>query len=936
MPRSADAAPRSLTVALGELAAAMAERYDEEAFFRGLLRACGASTLLLTQALAAAGNAGDRSVSHEDNPALSHPDLAVPRWAYLRFVTDDTQVLPQGEALLSLPCVQDERNDYRCLLCVSPGQLGLIQREDDEPPERLFFPLSDLPAHYVALSRIDPGTRRKVRRHAAAGRERAADAGACRRLNVLLEDLLSANDHLGEHELRGLHRFVCRILFCLFAEDNGLFDGGQFVSAVRSHVGRDGAGAEQFFEELFAVLAMPENERSRLPPDFPAPLRAFPYVDGGLFEGECLYPRFDTAAYNQLMACCDLRWHQVSPAVFGAMFQNAMDPAARRQEGSHYTSEADILRVIRPLFLDELRAELDRILAMAPARRRVQLERFQLRLAELKFLDPACGCGNFLLVTYRELRRLENQILLALQELRGGQSEISVSLRQRISIGQFHGIELEHWPVAIAHVSMHLMEHALHQETNAALGWTMPSLPLGHSDAIVCANALLLDWNEVLPADQCSFVIGTPPFAGVTTTNDEQKAWLRACYPDNYKVGHADYCTAWFIRAGEYMSGNHGLTAAFIANRSICQGAQVPVLWELLLRRGIHLHFAWHSFPWRNETLRTALTAVIVGFGTRPPHPRARLFTAAAGGEVRVQEGPALTPYLTLGQCAGVIVRPARQALSAPLPIMSGHAPADGGHLIVEYEEGRRLLEERPEIRPFIRRYVSAEDVMAGSHRYCLWLGEEDRPAWEQIPEIARRVEACRQWRERQAPGSAAHRARKVPWRFKHLSGAPVPAEALVVPRTISEHRPLIFVDEHCIVNNRFFIIPGADEAHFAVLSSRMHLCWIRLTAARFGTGYTYSNDLVYNTFIWPQLSEAQHQELWDLGNAVLMRREHYYQRALGELYSELPSDLREMHRAIDEYVERLYRSKPFEDDEERTGWLLDLYAQAVAGQTKA
>ena len=494
MPASDTASPRSLTVALGELAAEMAEGYDEVEFFRGLLTACGASTLLLNKALAASENEADASVSHEQRPALSRPDLAVPKWAYLRFVSDEADVLSEGEALLSLPCVQDNRNDYRCLLCVSPSQVGLILREDEERPERLFFPLSDLPAHYVALSHIDPAARPKLRRRAAESAEREADARACRRLNVLLEDLLSANE-ITDAERHGLHVFMCRLLFCLFAEDSGLFDEDLFVRAVRDHVGRDGAGAVEFFSELFAVLATPEDKRAQLGGTLSARLLAFPYVNGGLFEGECLLPRFDAAALNQLIACCDLKWHQITPAVFGAMFQNAMDPHARRQEGAHYTAEANIKRVIRPLFLDDLEAELLRILTMAPRQRLVQLQRFQERIASLHFLDPACGCGNFLLIAYRELRRLENRILLSLQELRGGQTELSVSLRQLVSIAQFHGIELEDWPVQIAHVSLYLMEHAMHEETNEQLGMAIPTLPLGRSEAIICANALTTNWN---------------------------------------------------------------------------------------------------------------------------------------------------------------------------------------------------------------------------------------------------------------------------------------------------------------------------------------------------------------------------------------------------------------------------------------------------------
>ena len=930
MPR-ADAAPRTLAARLGELAAAMAAHYNEEQFFRGLLAACGTSTLLLSSALKAAADERDDSVSHELTEVMSHCDLAVPKRGYLRFVHKDEDVLPQGEALAALPCVQDPRHDYRCLLCISPRQLSLTIRAE-EHPERLFFPLSDLPAHYVALSQLDPLCRpaRRRGRQRAAG-EREADVRACRRLNVLLEDLLSANEHLGEAQMQGLHVFLCRILFCLYAEDSGLFEEDQFAAAVRGHVGRDGTGARRFFSELFAVLATPAEQRTALPRAFPASLRAFPHVGGGLFEGACFLPRFDTAAYNQLVACCDLRWRQITPAIFGAMFQNAMDPAARRQEGAHYTAEANILRVIRPLFLDELHAELSRIMAMAPRRRAVQLHRLQERIAQMRFLDPACGCGNFLLITYRELRRLENRILLELQRLRGCQGELSSSLRQRVSIAQFYGLELEHWPVQIAHVSMYLMELALHQESSATLGRAIPALPPGRSDCIRQGNALLVDWNEVLPAEQCGFVMGNPPFVSTNNTDPRQKAWLRECYPARYRISRADYCTGWFVKAADYMAGNRELTAAFVATNSICQGGQVATLWGLLLARGMHLHFAWPSFAWRNEAGRGAVvTVIIVGFAPRPPAQGARLLRLSAAGQVTVQCGPALTPYLTLGHSAGVIVRRTHQALSAPLEMIVGVLPADGGHLILEFEEGERLLAERPQLRPFIRRYVGGAELMAGTHRYCLWLKDEEQEQWRQHPEIMLRVEACRAWRERQVKSGDAYRLRQRPWSFREQRPL---GEALVVPQTTSERRPYVplsFVDARYVVSVKALMIPGADEAHFAVLSSRMHMCWLRLTGGRLETRYSYLRDLVYNTFIWPQMTQEQRQELWELGNEVLMVREHYYQQELGALYSHLPPALLALHQRIDEQVERLYRPEPFADDEERTGFMLDLYARTA------
>ena len=475
----------------------------------------------------------------------------------------------------------------------------------------------------------------------------------------------------------------------------------------------------------------------------------------------------------------------------------------------------------------------------------------------------------------------------------------------------------------------------MHEETNERLGMAIPTLPLGRSHAIVCANALTMDWNEVLPAGECSYVMGNPPYGGATTTSAQQKAWLRGCYPGGYKINRADFCTGWFVKAADYMAGNKDIRAAFVATNSICQGQQVATLWGLLLARGIHLHFAWPSFPWRTEAGGGAtVTVIIVGFGMRPPAHGARLYQLQ-GGQFVTQEGPALTPYLSLGKTAGVIVRAHSRALSAPLAMVFGSMPADGGHLILEFDEGEAWLSREPEIKPFLKRYVGSAELMESHHRYCLWLHEEDRAAWESVPEIVRRVEACRAFRESQVKSGDAYKLRERPWSFREQRE---PGEALVVPAVTSERRPYLptaFVDERYVVSNLAFIIPNADECQFAVLSSRMHQCWLRLTAGRMKSDYRYSRDLVYNTYPWPEMNEEQRKELWKLGDAVLMRREHYYQQELGKLYNDLPADLWELHQAIDDYVERLYRSEPFHDDEERTAFLLEHYAQAVAAGDK-
>ena len=479
----------------------------------------------------------------------------------------------------------------------------------------------------------------------------AADVKACQQITRLL-DTLARNNHIEQDHTHSINEFIRRVLFCLFAEDTQIFAPQQFTNAFALFVDNHGNGAESFFTDLFTVLNTPESERKNIGRPLPKELLAFPYVNGGLFADTIDIPQFKLGPRNQLLDCGSLKWNEISPAIFGAMFQNALDADLRHQLGAHYTSEENILKVIKPLFLDALNAEFEHLAALdestpkAKAAKKERLSLFHDKLGSLNFLDPACGCGNFLLIAYRELRRLENKVL----ELLLDENFLLLEEAIKVNINQFYGIEIEDWPAEIAHLSMWLMQHVMNQETGAKFGVPVATLPLKTSAVICQKNALTTDWNKVLPAGQCAYIMGNPPFCGSTYTTAEQKQWLRDVYPPKHKVGLIDFVSAWFVKAADYMKGNPQVQAAFVATNSICQGSQVETLWGLLLSQGIRINFAYTSFKWSNAASKNAgVTCTIVGFAYRDVFDDTgckRLFHVGADNSLTVQHSKAISPYL--------------------------------------------------------------------------------------------------------------------------------------------------------------------------------------------------------------------------------------------------------------------------------------------------
>ena len=926
---------KDLSAMMSDLSRKMVDKWDPEVFFTDLMAMYGTAKNSITMALK--NEKGYNVASQDINDHMARPDLAITMRAYFRFLKDDADVAPALEQLRNLKEVAKHKIQY--LICSGPSTIAMF---DTIEHDSILIGYRDLPGFYSFMLPLLEGRRA----HIVSDTE--ADRKACLKLTRLL-DTLAEHNNLKEDEMRKLNSFMVRILFCFFAEDTGVFDfGGDnvFSNAFNKLVDREGSNAPKFFADLFTILNTKEDEREHLKNKVAQELLKFPYVNGGLFADTGYIPDFDVITRNQFTDCGHLSWKEISPAVFGAMFQGAMLKEERRNMGAHYTSEENILKVIKPLFLDDLYAQFEQlkqeaepIKLTASFRRHNSVARrkfydFLKRIGNMKFLDPACGCGNFLLVTYKELRTLENKVFEFINE--------GAFTDSYININQFYGIEIEDWPVEIAHVSMWLMQHLMNQTANARFGSNISSIPLKTSATIVCANALTTDWNEVLPASECSYIIGNPPFGGASFQSNEQKQWLKDVYPPKYSLGMVDIVTGWFVKASDYMFQNKTVRSAFVATNSICQGQQVETLWGLLLDKGVHINFAYLPFIWTNEAVgKAAVSCIIVGFSyNKIPNPK--LFRSALQSKyVNIKECFEISPYLIDCQVP-VILASSRNALDKSYSLVLGSMPADNGNLILSFQDGQKLMEDHPEVKPFIKKFVGSSELMNSEFRYCLWFTKESEPIELGIPSVLERINKVKEFRcasKKQATVKSAD----IPWRFKDVSKNTNPEKALVIPRVSSERRqyiPFGFVKHDTIISDAAYMFPDASYYDFGILMSLMHNVWIKFSSGRLKSDIRYSRNMTFNTFVWPKVNEEQHAEIEELAKDVLRVRARHKgdDITLGEMYNPetMPEDLKEAHERLDAAVERAYRDEPFKDDDERLAFLLGLYTDAINAEKKA
>lgn len=742
---------------------------------------------------------------------------------------------------------------------------------------------------------------------------------AATELMCSLHDALEEGGYTG-HELK---QFLVRVLFCLFAEDTGIFPPRAFELYLIDKTSEDGSDLGVRLEQLFRVLDTPvERRQARLDED----LAQFPYVNGALFAEKLEFADFNSAMRQSLLDCCRFRWESISPAVFGSLFQAVMEPKERRQVGAHYTSEQNIMKLVRSLFLDDLTAELDRIKNLKVGRAQ-RLKDFQKRLASLRFLDPACGCGNFLVITYTQLRRLELDLLRALFE---GQTAMELDEANRLSqlnVNQFYGIEIEEFPARIAEVALWLADHQANVELSEAFSQWVLRLPLRVSPHITVGNALTLDWGALLPAKECSFVLGNPPFIGHHWQTEAQKADQALVMRDISGAGVLDFVCNWYVKAAEYMQGEQ-TKCAFVSTSSISQGEQPGILWPTLFSRyGLKIHFAHRSFPWQSEARGQArVHCVIIGFGAFDIASKAITDYDADIAHPTTTSARNISPYLVAGSGSVVTVR-SRPLCNVPR-MLWGNKPTDGGHLILTREEKDELTSREPGAAEFIRPFMSGGDFLENEVRYCLWLANADPRKLRRLPLVAARISAVADFRR--ASKAASTRAfAAYPTLFRQISQPD--SNYLAIPEVSSERRtyiPIAFLRKDVICSNKIQFVPNASHYHFGVLTSAMHMAWVRQVAGRLESRISYSNSLVYNNFPWPSADESQQKAIAEAARNVLECRASFSDASLADLYAPgtMPAALTRAHATLDRLVDRAYRREAFPSERSRFEHLFSLY----------
>jgi hypothetical protein len=745
-------------------------------------------------------------------------------------------------------------------------------------------------------------------------------------VNIQAAELMGKlHDRLEEVGYSGheLEVYLVRLLFCLFADDTGIFEKGIFQEYIDLHTKLDGSDLAMHLVSIFDVLNKSPEKRLK---NLDESLAQFPYVNGKLFE-EFLSPAsFDSAMRKMLLEACGLNWSKISPAIFGSMFQAVMNPKERRNLGAHYTSEKNIQKLIKPLFLDDLYSEFEKV-----KENKNRLKEFHQKIANLYFLDPACGCGNFLIITYRELRDLE---ILVLKELnKSGQLWTNVSEIIQVDVDQFAGIEYDEFAVRIAEVAMWLIDHQMNIKVSNEFGQYFVRLPLKKSAKIVHSNSLRIDWETVVKKDQLNFILGNPPFVGKAYQDSQQKIDMQRIFAEVKGAGVLDYVTAWYIRAAQFIQ-NTNIRCAFVSTSSISQGEQVSILWqELFNNYKIKIHFAHRTFNWSNEAKgNAAVHCVIIGFGLKDNENKRIFDYLDIKGEPAEKKVKNINPYLV--ESGDLVILSRRKPILNAPEINFGSMPNDGGNLILTEMEKDELLKNEPESEKWIRPYTGAKEFLNGYRRYCLWLVNIQPHELKQLKEISKRVEAVKKSRsesKREATQKLAN--------FPTLFGENRQPDTyyLAIPEFSSQRRkyiPIGFLPLDVIASNKIQLIPDATLYLFGLLTSEMHMTWMRYVCGRLKSDYCYSNAIVYNNYPFPEnITDKQKQKVETCAQKVLDTRAKYPDSSLADLYDPLtmPPDLTKAHQNLDKAVDLCYRPQPFVNELNRIEYLFNLYENLTA-----
>jgi hypothetical protein len=776
---------------------------------------------------------------------------------------------------------------------------------DTENSDTLDIPLKDLTRHFDFFLPWAGMEKSQLQR------ENPADIKAAERMGRLYDLILEENPIESEEQRHSLNVFFTRLLFCYFAEDTGIFPSGIFVNGIASHTSEDGSDLQSYLFKVFEILN--QQDRSKCP----AFLSEYPYVNGGLFATSSPVPRFNAKSRKILIECGALNWKAINPDIFGSMMQAVVHSDERSGKGMHYTSVVNIMKVIEPLFLNDLREELE-----SAGDNKQKLQKLLDRIYNIRIFDPACGSGNFLIIAYKELCKLEIEIFRRMSP----HGQMSFKFQNKVKINQFYGIEIDDFAHETAKLSLWLAEHQMNLAFREVFGDARPTLPLQEGGNITCGNATRLSWQSVCPNNEGeTFIIGNPPYLGFKMQTADQKGDIAAVFIGRKDYKKLDYTTCWIMKAAQCISGRQA-SFAFVSTNSICQGEHVSLLWPSIFELKLEIGFAHTSFKWKNNARGNAgVMCCIVGVRNLCKQPK---FIFSDLNKCEVEN---ITPYLS---SSGMTAVHKRSRAISNLPSMTlGNMPKDDGNLILNETEKELLLTTYPTCRKFIRKLIGAEEFINRKTRWCLWITPDDSAEALKIQPIADRVERVRAFRMA-STDQAANKMAKTPFMFREQKVAR--EHSLIVPTVTSEKRqyiPMGILDRDSIVVAPNNVIYDPPLYVFSILSSRMHMVWVRAVCGRLEDRLRYSSVLCYNTFPFPVISKAKEASLEALALRIIDERELYSERTIAELYdpSKMPASLRNLHLENDRAVETCYRAGAFLDDEQRLKVLFRFYNEMLS-----
>jgi len=771
---------------------------------------------------------------------------------------------------------------------------------DTKTDDRLDIPIKSIVNHYDFFL---PWAGIEKHRHI---NENPADRKAAEKMARLYDEILNENKIDNFEKVHALNVFLSRILFCFFAEDTNIFLDKLFTDSVSSHTQADGSDFGIYLDQLFEVLN--SLDRSGLPQY----LQKFPYVNGGLFAKKLWIPTFTAKSRRIIVECGELDWSKINPDIFGSMMQAVVHPNERASLGMHYTSVPNIIKVIEPLFLNDLKNELELSIG-----NKNKLQSLLARISNIKFFDPACGSGNFLIVTYKEIRRLEMKILKELKSV--------AYLPSRLK--KFYGIEIDDFAHEITKLSLYFAEHQMNVEFKHEFGVINPTLPLKTGGNIVCGNADRIDWSEVCSNNEGDevYIFGNPPYLGARNQNPEQKEDMKLSIGHIRGFNNLDYVASWFYKASRYIVGKNA-QFSFVSTNSICQGSQVPIIWPYILDGNLEIGFAYQSFKWKNNAKKNAgVICIIVGIRNCIKGIKKLLID---GNSSKLVDH--INAYLL--NADDLYINERKNPISDIPEMCFGSMPNDGGHLLINENDHLKLLTENPGVLKYIKRIFGAQEFLKGIIRYSIWIEDTELEKAMEIPFIKNRIIAVEKYRN----GSrrvATNKLSVIPYRFGEVRHKN--SNSIIIPRVSSERReyiPFGFLDKDSIITDSAQAIYDADPWIFGVISSRMHMTWVRAVAGRLKTDYRYSSALCYNTFPIPTLTSKQKEDIKRYVYRLLEERERFSEKTITQLYDpqKMPIDLKEAHHSLDLVVDRCYRSKAFTSDDERLEYLFRLYKQMI------